>query len=102
MQDVDTFNMLKNYSPYDNVSDKHYPPLMVTAGVSDPRVTYWEPAKWVARHRATRRDDTLLIFKTNLNSGHFGDTGRYASLADTAIEYAFALKVVDGLSVDPH
>lgn len=92
-EDIETFSMLKQYSPYDNIADDFYPPMLVTAGVSDPRVTYWEPAKWVAKLRAIRTDDTLLLLKTNMQSGHFGDTGRYAALADVAIEYAFALRV---------
>lgn len=88
------FDAIRQYSPYDNVQDRPYPPMLVTAGVSDPRVTYWEPAKWVAQHRHVRHDDVLLIFKTNMSSGHFGASGRYASLQDEAIEQAFALKVV--------
>ncbi|MFK7993861.1 MAG: S9 family peptidase [Granulosicoccus sp.] len=88
------FDVIRRYSPYDNIKDRPYPPLLVTAGVSDPRVTYWEPAKWVARHRHVRNDNTLLVFKVNMSSGHFGVSGRYASLQDEAIEQAFALKVI--------
>lgn len=88
------FDAIRNYSPYDNVQARPYPPMLVTAGVSDPRVTYWEPAKWVAQHRHVRSDEALLVFKTNMSSGHFGATGRYASLQDEAIEQAFALKVM--------
>jgi oligopeptidase B len=69
--------------------------MLVTAGVSDPRVTYWEPAKWVARHRYMRSDEQTLLLKTNMSSGHFGETGRYASLGDVAVEQAFALKVLN-------
>lgn len=90
----EAFDVIRGYSPYDNVEDRPYPPMMVTAGVSDPRVTYWEPAKWVAQHRHTRSDSNLLVFKTNMSTGHFGATGRYASLQDEALEQAFALKVV--------
>ena len=68
--------------------------MFVTAGVSDPRVTYWEPAKWVAKHRHLRTDEQLLLLKTNMHSGHFGETGRYASLADVAVEQAFAIKAL--------
>jgi len=57
-------------------------------------VTYWEPAKWVAQHRHMRNDESILVFKINMSSGHFGTSGRYASLQDEAIEYAFALKVL--------
>ncbi len=88
------FDIIRKYSPYDNIEDQSYPPMMVTAGVSDPRVTYWEPAKWVAQHRHVRSDSHSLIFKTNMSSGHFGATGRYASLQDEALEQAFALKVL--------
>jgi len=88
------FNVIRAYSPYENIQPQAYPPMLVTAGVSDPRVTYWEPAKWVARHRHIRHDDQLLVFKTNMSSGHFGETGRYGMLQDEAIEQAFALKVV--------
>jgi len=74
--------------------------MLVTAGVSDPRVTYWEAAKWVARHRATRRDDEMLLLKTNMSSGHFGETGRYGRLADTARNQAFAIKVLQPTQAD--
>ena len=94
LSSIEAFNNIRSYSPYDNVQHRRYPPMMVTAGVSDPRVTYWEPAKWVAQHRHQRDDDNLLILKTHMNTGHFGVTGRYASLQDEALEQAFALKVV--------
>ena len=87
------FDAIRSWSPYDNISNRQYPPMLVTAGVSDPRVTYWEPAKWVARHRHIRDDKNLLLLRTNMGSGHFGITGRYASLEDDAISYAFAIKV---------
>ncbi len=88
------FRDIRAYSPYDNVQPREYPPMLVTCGVSDPRVTYWEAAKWVARHRKLRTDGNLLLLKTNMSSGHFGQTGRYGALADVAISYAFAIKVV--------
>ena len=88
------FDDIRSYSPYDNVQARAYPPMLVTAGVSDPRVTYWEAAKWVARHRALRDDENLLLLKTNMSSGHFGETGRYGRLADTARNQAFAIKVL--------
>lgn len=97
-EDAQAYHDIKSYSPYDNVQARAYPPMLVTAGVSDPRVTYWEPAKWVARHRHMRNDDQTLLLKTNMSSGHFGETGRYASLADVAIEQAFALKVLNFLN----
>lgn len=86
------FDDIKSYSPYDNVEAKEYPPMLVTAGVSDPRVTYWEPAKWVAKLRTTKTDDNILMLRTNMSSGHFGKSGRFAALEDAARSYAFALK----------
>ena len=86
------FEQIRGYSPYDNVAAQAYPPILVTAGVSDPRVTYWEPAKWVARLRATKTDDNILMLRTNMTSGHFGRSGRFAALEDAARSQAFALK----------
>ncbi len=88
------FDDIRAYSPYDNVTAQDYPAMLVTAGVSDPRVTYWEPAKWVAKLRITKTDDNILLLKTNMTSGHFGKTGRFAALEDAARSYAFALKAV--------
>ena len=88
-----SFDYIRSYSPYNNVTPQDYPPILVTAGVSDPRVTYWEPAKWVARLRATKTDNNVLMLRTNMSSGHFGKSGRFAALEDTARSYAFALKV---------
>lgn len=88
------YGWIASYSPYDNVTAKDYPAMLVTAGVSDPRVTYWEPAKWVAKLRELKTDDNVLLLKTNMTSGHFGTTGRFSALTDTAQSYAFALKAV--------
>lgn len=88
------FEDIKSYSPYDNVEAKDYPPMLVTAGVSDPRVTYWEPAKWVAKLRAIKTDDNILLLRTNMSSGHFGKSGRFAALEDAARAQAFAIKAV--------
>ena len=99
IEDASIFHEIKRYAPYDNVQSRPYPPMLVTAGVSDPRVTYWEPAKWVARHRELRSDDNLLLLKTNMSSGHYGETGRYASLKDYALCNAFTLLVL-GMSVN--
>ncbi len=87
------FDDIRAYSPYDQIAAQDYPPILVTAGVSDPRVTYWEPAKWVARLRATKTDDNIVMLRTNMTSGHFGKSGRFAALEDAARSYAFALKV---------
>ena len=69
--------------------------MLVTAGISDPRVTYWEPAKYVARLRATKTDDNTLLLKTNMASGHFGQSGRYDALLELAEQYAFILACLD-------
>jgi oligopeptidase B len=87
------FQTMLAYSPYDNVGVKPYPPILVLAGLTDPRVTYWEPAKWVARLRALKTDDNLLLLRTNMEAGHGGAAGRFDALKETAIEIAFALKV---------
>jgi len=87
------FDTIKNYCPYDNTKAVAYPALYVTAGVSDPRVTYWEPAKWVAKIRSLKTNNNIVLCKTNMQSGHFGKTGRYAGLEDTANDFAFAISV---------
>jgi oligopeptidase B len=89
--DKDVFELIQSYSPYDNIQAKEYPPMLVTAGLNDPRVTYWEPAKWTAKMRATKTDKNLLLMRTNMGAGHFSNTGRYGRLKDYAEEYAFAL-----------
>ena len=91
IEDAAAFDLIASYSPYDNVQPRAYPPLMVTAGLSDPRVTYWEPAKWVAKLRATKTDANALILKTNMGAGHGGKSGRFDSLEEDAEEMAFIL-----------
>jgi oligopeptidase B len=91
IEDKAAFELIRSYSPYDNVTAQAYPPLMVTAGLNDPRVTYWEPAKWVARLRANKTDDNILLMKTNMGAGHGGKSGRFESLRETAEEFAFIL-----------
>ena len=85
------FAYILSYSPYDQVSAQDYPPLMVTAGLNDPRVTYWEPAKWVAKLRELKTDQNELLLKTNMGAGHGGKSGRFASIYEVAEEYAFIL-----------
>ena len=85
---------IQGYAPYENVRAQAYPPLLVVAGYKDSRVQYWEAAKWVARLRATRTDDNLLLLKTEMDAGHGGMSGRYQALHDVALEYAFLLKVL--------
>lgn len=92
IEDPEAFRLIQSYSPYDQLEAKAYPPLMVTAGLNDPRVTYWEPAKYVAKLRHLKTDDNPLILKTNMGAGHGGKSGRYDSLRETAEEYAFFLQ----------
>ncbi len=91
IEDKAAFENILSYDPYSNVKAQTYPPMMVTAGLNDPRVTYWEPAKWVAKLRATKTDTKLLLFKTNMGAGHGGKSGRFESLHETAEEFAFLL-----------
>ncbi|MFU7526891.1 S9 family peptidase [Qipengyuania sp. ASV99] len=89
--DKAAFAYILSYSPYDQVKAQDYPPMLVTAGLNDPRVTYWEPAKWVARLRNMKTDDNVLLMKTNMGAGHGGQSGRWNSLKETAEEFAFIL-----------
>lgn len=91
IEDKAAFELIASYSPYDNVSAQPYPPMLVTAGLNDPRVTYWEPAKWVAKLRELKTDDNELLLKTNMGAGHGGKSGRFESLTETAEEFAFIL-----------
>jgi oligopeptidase B len=94
--DAEAFRTILSCSPYDNVRRQAYPAMLVLAGISDPRVTYWEPAKWVARLRQLKSDDNLLAFRTNMEAGHGGAAGRFDRLKEVALAYAFAIKVVGG------
>ncbi|PLW76995.1 S9 family peptidase [Cohaesibacter celericrescens] len=87
------YKSIAAYSPYDQVSPQAYPAILAVGGLTDPRVTYWEPAKWVAKLRELRTDDNLLLLKINMGSGHGGASGRFDRLKETALEYAFALKI---------
>ncbi len=87
--DKAAFDLIRSYSPYDNVKAQAYPPLLITAGLNDPRVTYWEPAKWAAKLRELKTDDNILLLKTNMGAGHGGKSGRFESLRETAEEFAF-------------
>jgi oligopeptidase B len=91
IEDKAAFELIRSYSPYDQVTRQAYPPLLVTAGLNDPRVTYWEPAKWVAKLRELKTDDNELLLKTNMGAGHGGKSGRFESLRETAEEFAFIL-----------
>ena len=90
---ADDYRTIAAYSPYDNVGAFNYPPILAVAGLTDPRVTYWEPAKWAARLRARGRGKNPVLFKINMDSGHAGASGRFSRLEEIAFVYAFALKV---------
>jgi oligopeptidase B len=92
--DAAAFNYIRSYSPYDNVTAQRYPAILAMAGLTDPRVTYWEPAKWVARLRATMSSGGPVILRTNMGAGHGGSSGRFSRLDEVAIAYAFALDTV--------
>ncbi len=87
------FAAIKSYSPYDNVEAKAYPHIFAFGGLTDPRVTYWEPAKWIAKLREKNASDNLVLLKTNMEAGHGGASGRYEALKEVAMDYAFALKI---------
>ncbi|VVP06402.1 Protease 2 [Pseudomonas fluorescens] len=93
-EEPDVYDRIKAYAPYENVTAQAYPPLLVIAGYNDSRVQYWEAAKWVAKLRATKTDDNVLLLKTELGAGHGGMSGRYQGLRDVALEYAFVFKVL--------
>ena len=90
---AEDFATIKSYSPYDNVEAKHYPHIFAFGGLTDPRVTYWEPAKWIAKLRENNTSGNLVLLKTNMEAGHGGASGRYAALKEVAVDYAFALKI---------
>ena len=90
-KDKKFYNYMLSYSPYDNVEAKTYPALLVTTGLHDSQVQYWEPAKWVAKMRTLKTDDNLLLLKTEMEAGHSGTTGRFKKHRETALEYAFIL-----------
>jgi oligopeptidase B len=87
------FAAIRAYSPYENVAAKAYPHVFAYAGLTDPRVTYWEPAKWIARLRHLNTSDNLVLLKTNMEAGHGGASGRFEQLKEVALDYAFSLKV---------
>jgi oligopeptidase B len=94
IESADAYRTIAAYSPYDNVLTQSYPHILALAGLTDPRVTYWEPAKWVARLRELKTDEHLLLLRTNMEAGHAGASGRFERLKEVALAYAFALKIV--------
>ena len=95
---ADDYRSIADYSPYDNVRAQAYPHILATGGLTDPRVTYWEPSKWVAKLRAHKTDANLLLLKINMDAGHGGASGRFDRLKEDALAYAFALKVAGATS----
>jgi oligopeptidase B len=91
IEDKAAFELIRGYSPYDQVTAQGYPPMFISSGLNDPRVTYWEPTKWAAKLRATKTDDNILLLKTNMGAGHGGKSGRFESLREAAEEHAFVL-----------
>ncbi|MBH2036241.1 MAG: S9 family peptidase [Pseudomonadales bacterium] len=92
--DPEVYARIKSYAPYENVRAQAYPAILAVAGYNDSRVQYWEAAKWVAKLRASKTDNHLLLLKTDLDAGHGGMSGRYQALKDVALEYSFLLKVL--------
>lgn len=95
------YDYIKSYSPYDNVEPKNYPHILITGGLNDSRVKYWEPAKWTASLRANKTDSNILLLKTNMGAGHGGVSGRYGKLEEIAFEYAFLLDCLGLAEVQP-
>jgi len=91
--ELEYYQYMKSYSPYDNIVAQDYPNMLITTGFHDSQVQYWEPAKWTAKLRDLKTDDNILIFKTDMTSGHGGASGRFESLKEIALEYAFLLKI---------
>lgn len=99
LENAHAYDYIRSYSPYDNIQPLRYPPVLATAGLTDPRVTYWEPAKWIARLRADAQGGPFLLY-VNMDAGHAGASGRFDRLAETAREYAFALRATNHPATD--
>ena len=91
---------MMTYSPYDNIEAKNYPPMLVTTGLHDSQVQYWEPAKWVARLREIKTDKNPLLLHTNMEAGHGGASGRFRQFKEIALEYAFLLDLAGKMDVE--
>jgi oligopeptidase B len=93
--DEQAYKTILSYSPYDNLSAQDYPNILVTTGLHDSQVQYWEPMKWVAKLRELKTDNNLLLFKTDMEAGHGGASGRFKSLQDKALEMAFFIALIN-------
>jgi oligopeptidase B len=98
IEDPAAYDLIESYSPYDRVSAQAYPPILATGGLSDPRVTYWEPAKWVAKLREKATGDAPILLKINMEAGHGGASGRFDFLKEIALDYAFAIWALESTS----
>lgn len=96
LEDAAAYDLIAGYSPYDNIVPAAYPAVLATGGLSDPRVTYWEPSKWIARLRATTTGKAPMLLKMNMEAGHGGASGRFDFLKEIAFDYAFAIKAIEG------
>jgi oligopeptidase B len=96
IEDPAAYDLIASYSPYDQVKAQPYPPVLATGGLSDPRVTYWEPAKWIARLRECSTSDAPMLLKINMDAGHGGASGRFDFLKEIALDYAFAIWAIKG------
>ena len=101
LRDAEAYDYIASYSPYDNVQPRSYPAILATGGLSDPRVTYWEPAKWVARLREAGRAPRPVLLKINMDAGHGGASGRFDHLKDPALAYAFAIWSIEKAGATP-
>ncbi len=101
IRDAGAYDYIAAYSPYDNVAAKPYPAILATGGLSDPRVTYWEPAKWAARLREASTSGQPVLLKINMDAGHGGASGRFDHLKEPALAYAFAIRAIDGDLFEP-
>ncbi|MGE3067213.1 MAG: S9 family peptidase [Hyphomicrobiaceae bacterium] len=93
IESAEEFEIIRSYSPYDNIERKRYPHILAYGGLTDPRVTYWEPAKWIARLRERNTGDSMMLLRINMEAGHGGASGRFEQLKEIALDYAFALKI---------
>lgn len=99
-EDEGAFRTILSYSPYDNVKPQRYPPILALGGLTDPRVTYWEPTKWVAKLRTTKTDGGPIVLRINMDAGHGGAAGRFDRLEEVALIYAFAIRAVQGFPAE--
>ena len=97
-EDEQAFHLIRSYSPYDNVKPQRYPAILALGGLTDPRVTYWEPAKWVAKLRTTMSGGGPILLKINMEAGHAGAAGRFDRLEEVATIYAFAIRAAEGFA----